>query len=92
MLENRSQRWALSACFVLIVLALALQAVHVHAFGESSGGTCVACVTAHSTAPVTAIFGLVLFVAVTWVLSLGTSRIPHCDTILPLFIRPPPAR
>ncbi len=90
--QVRCRLWATTACLMLILLAVCVQAVHVHAQGESSGATCLACVSAHTGVPVRAILSAVHLIAITSVLVLYELEIPSYEAFLPLFIRPPPSR
>jgi hypothetical protein len=50
------------------------------------------CVSAHSSAPVAIPLAQILLIAVASVSILREWKAPTCDAVLPLFIRPPPAR
>jgi hypothetical protein len=92
MFESRWQRWVLTACVMLVLFAIGVQAVHVHGKGEPSGATCLACVSAHTGAPVATIVSPVMLIALMLVLILHEFEVPSYEACLPLFIRPPPTR
>jgi len=77
---------------MLILLAVCVQAVHIHVDRESSGATCLACVSAHTGVPVASIVSSGSLIAITLVLVLHQPEVPSCEGTLPLFIRPPPSR
>ncbi len=88
-------RWKLlasTAMVALILLAVCVQAVHIHTQSEPAGAICMACVSAHTAAPVAALASSVLLIAITLALVLHEFEVPSCESVLPLFIRPPPSR
>src|SRR5512140_1731490 len=74
--EFRRRKWASIAIVVLILFAVGVQAVHVHSKGEPSGATCLACVSAHTGAPVATIVSPVLLIALMLVLILHEFEVP----------------
>jgi hypothetical protein len=87
-----SQRWLAAVCIVFAALLLTAQAMHVHPDNNGlSSATCPICVSAHTSAPVTAVTAQVLLVAIAAVVILGEQQTPNAESILPLFIRPPPS-
>ena len=88
--ESRWQRWALTACILLLLLAVGAQAIHVHL--HESSAPCLACVSAHSNSPVASVVTTVLLISISAVLLQSETVAPSFESILPLFIRPPPSR
>jgi hypothetical protein len=90
--EFRWKWWAPTACIALILFAVCAQAVHVHTQSEPSGATCLACVSAHSGAPVSPVVSSAPLAASASVLVLPEPETSSYEAILPPFIRPPPSR
>ena len=90
--ELHCRKWASVAIVLLILFAVCVQAVHMHGKTEPSGATCLACVSAHTGAPVATIISPVLLIALMLVLILHEFEVPSFEACLPLFIRPPPTR
>jgi hypothetical protein len=89
------RRWLVPVCVVFLALLVGLQAVHVHLLhpqDDLASGTCLVCVSAHSSAPITVPLAQIMLIALASVSVLRESKAPTCDAVLPLFIRPPPAR
>lgn len=87
---GRSRRWLAAICILFAVLLLTAQAMHVHPDNGLSAATCPICVSAHTSAPVAAVTAQLLLVAIASVVMAGELQAPNAETILPLFIRPPP--
>lgn len=90
--EFRWKRYASAICVTFILFAVFAQAVHVHTQGEPSGTPCLACVSAHTGAPVSPVVSSVLLVTITPLVVLPELEIHSSEAVLPLFIRPPPSR
>jgi hypothetical protein len=89
------RHWLVPVCVIFLALFIGLQAVHVHLLhphDDLAGGPCLVCVSAHSSAPVAIPLAQILLIAVASVSILREWKAPTCDAVLPLFIRPPPAR
>lgn len=85
-----SRPWLAVMC-VLVVALLTAQAMHVHSDDGLSVAKCQICVSAHSSAPVTAVMAQILLVAIASVVIVRQLQEPSADSVLPLFIRPPPS-
>ena len=88
--ECRWHRWASTAFILLLLLAVGAQAIHVHVHESST--PCFACVSAHTNIPVAAVVNTVLLIAITSVVLHSETVAPSFESVLPLFIRPPPSR
>lgn len=87
-----SRRWLAVVCMVCAVLLLSAQAMHVHPDDGVSSATCPICVSAHTSAPVSAVTAQLLLIAIASVVIAGELKTPNAESFLPLFIRPPPSR
>jgi hypothetical protein len=85
-----SRRWLAAICILFAALMLTAQAMHVHPDAGLSSSTCPICVSAHTSAPVAAITTQMLLVAIASIVIAGELQTPSAESILPLFIRPPP--
>ncbi len=88
---GRSRNWVAAVC-VMFALLLVMQAMHVHFDDGLSATKCQICVSAHSSAPVSAMIAEVLFFAIASIAILGELQAPDAVAVLPLFIRPPPTK
>lgn len=87
-----SQRWLAAVCVLFAALLLTAQAMHVHPDDNgSSAATCPICVSAHTSAPVSAVTAQLLLVAIAAVVIFSEHQAPNAESVLPLFIRPPPS-
>ena len=87
--------WVVPVCVLFLALFVGLQAVHVHLLhphDDLANGTCMVCVNAHTSVPVTVPLSQIMLIAVASVAILREQKTPTCDAVLPLFIRPPPVR
>jgi hypothetical protein len=89
--DRNAKRWFLRGCILLILLAVGMQLVHVHADNDFSGSICLACVSAHTSVPVARICFSAFLVALTLVVILGESTPGTCEPLLKYFIRRPPS-
>src|SRR6266851_3880422 len=91
---RRLQRWAASACVVLMLLIVGMEAVHAHSQASASNGSgiCLLCVSAQTSAPVASITAVeTLLIAIGVIAAVPERRRQTTLAALPLFIRPPPA-
>ncbi len=80
----------LEICVLLVLLAVGVQALHVHIGHEPAGSICLACVSARTGVPIPAVLDLMVLVAMSAALILGQTDVPIFEAGLHLFIRPPP--
>ena len=85
-----SRRWLAAFCILFAALLLTVQAMHLDPDDGLSSGPCPICVSAHTSAPVAAVTAQVKLVAMASIVMVGELQTPNAETILPLFIRPPP--
>ena len=86
------RRHSLAGIFIaLVLLALAVQAVHVHQPTASTDATCLICISAHTGAPVAVLTTLVMLTVIASLPMMRLFQAAKVDCTLPLFIRPPPA-
>lgn len=89
---GNGRRWLALMCILFAALLLAAQAMHVDPDDGLSTGPCPICVSAHTSAPVAVVTAQTLFIAIASVVVLGKQQAPNAESVLPLFIRPPPSR
>lgn len=88
--DRCAKRWFIHGCTLLILLAVGMQLIHVHAEDDFSGSICLACVSAHTSVPVAGTVLSEFMVAITFVIVQGESEPATYEALPKQLIRPPP--